>query len=57
MGSQVLGVMAVRKTGEPVYKVVRARVQDPLGMHDRSSMRSARLGGSGQMRTVLARLN
>jgi CubicO group peptidase (beta-lactamase class C family) len=33
-GSQVLGVLAARATGEPFDKVLRDRVLDPLGMHD-----------------------
>ena len=33
-GSQVLGVLAARATGEPFDKVLRDRVLDPLGMYD-----------------------
>ncbi len=33
-GSQVLGVLAARATGEPFEKVLRERVLLPLGMHD-----------------------
>lgn len=33
-GSQVLGVLAARATGEPFDKVLRDRVLDPLDMHD-----------------------
>ena len=33
-GSQVLGVLASRATGESFDKVLRDRVLDPLGMHD-----------------------
>jgi CubicO group peptidase (beta-lactamase class C family) len=33
-GSQVLGVLAARATGAPFGEVMRARILEPLGMHD-----------------------
>lgn len=51
-GSQVLGVLAARATGEPFDKVLRQRVLDPLGMTDTgfSAIDTARLAAAYENR-------